>query len=78
MLPATTQLEQVDLHKPYGHRHLQYNHAAIAPLGEAKSNWDVMRLLAAGMGYDEPWLQQTAEEALAEVLDATRAKNPAA
>src|SRR5215213_8454899 len=56
VLPATTQLEQVDLHKPYGQRNLQYNHAAIAPLGEAKSNWDVSRLLARAMGYDEPWL----------------------
>jgi anaerobic selenocysteine-containing dehydrogenase len=76
VLPATSQLEQTDLHKAYGHRYLQYNHAAIAPLGEAKSNWDVMRLLAAGMGYDEPWLHQCAEEAIAEVLNATRARNP--
>ena len=65
MLPATTQLEQVDLHKPYGHRHLQYNHAAIAPLGEAKSNWDVMRLLARAMGYDEPWLHDEPEDGAA-------------
>ena len=50
VLPATSQLEQIDLHKAYGHRYLQYNHAAIAPLGEAKSNWDVMRLLARGDG----------------------------
>jgi anaerobic selenocysteine-containing dehydrogenase len=77
VLPATSQLEHVDLHKPYGHRNLQYNAAAIAPLGEAKSNWDVMRLLAAAMGYDEPWLKQTAEELIAEVLDATRETNPA-
>jgi anaerobic selenocysteine-containing dehydrogenase len=76
VLPATSQLEHVDLHRPYGHRSLQYNHAAIAPRGEAKCNWDVMRLLAAGMGYDEPWLKQTAEEVLAEVIDATRAKSP--
>lgn len=76
VLPATTQLEQTDLHKPYGHRHLQYNHQAIPPLGEAKSNWTVMRLLATAMGYREPWLQQTPEEVIAEVLDATRAKNP--
>src|SRR5437868_15116456 len=62
VLPATTQLEQVDLHRPSGHRHLQYNQAAIAPLGEATSNWDVMRLLAAGMGYTEPWLRQEADE----------------
>ncbi len=75
VLPATSQLEQVDLHKAYGQRFLQYNNAAIPPLGEAKSNWDVMRLLAAGMGYNEPWFQQSAEEAIAEVLDATRAHN---
>ncbi len=76
VLPATSQLEHVDVHKAYGHRNLQYNHAAIAPLGEAKSNWDVMRLLAKGMGYTDPWLQQEADEVLAEVLDATRAHNP--
>ncbi len=76
VLPATSQLEQTDLHKPYGHCNLQYNAQAIAPLGEAKSNWDVMRLLAAGLGYDEPWLRQSAEEVIGEVLDATRATNP--
>ena len=76
VLPATSQLEQTDLHKAYGHRNLQYNEAAIAPLGEAKSNWEVMRLLAAAMGYDEPWLYQSEDEVIAEVLDATRATNP--
>ncbi|HEU0113860.1 MAG TPA: molybdopterin oxidoreductase family protein, partial [Thermomicrobiales bacterium] len=76
VLPATSQLEQVDLHKPYGHRALQYNHAAIAPLAQAKSNWDVMRLLAAALGYDEPWLRQSADEAIAEVLEATRRRTP--
>lgn len=76
VLPATSQLEHVDLHRPYGHRNLQYNHAAIAPLGESKSNWEVSRLLARAMGYDEPWLHESAEEAIRGVLDATRAKNP--
>ncbi len=71
VLPATSQLEQVDLHKPYGHRHLQYNAQAIVPLGESKSNWDVMRLLAAPMGYDEPWLKQEPDEIIAEILAAT-------
>jgi anaerobic selenocysteine-containing dehydrogenase len=76
VLPATSQLEQVDLHKPYGHRNLQYNHAAIAPLGEAKSNWDVTRLLARALGYHEPWLHESAEDAIRGVLDATRARSP--
>jgi anaerobic selenocysteine-containing dehydrogenase len=68
VLPATSQLEQVDLHEAYGHRFLQYNAAAIPPLGEAKSNWDVMRLLAEAMGYREPWLRQSAEEIIAELV----------
>ncbi len=75
VLPATSQLEHLDLHKPYGQRNLQYNAPAIAPLGESKSNWDVIRLLAAALGYDEHWLKQSGEEVIAEVLDATRARN---
>jgi anaerobic selenocysteine-containing dehydrogenase len=69
VLPATSQLEQVDLHEAYGHRFLQYNAAAIEPLGEAKSNWDVMRLLAKAMGYQESWLRQTADEIIAELVE---------
>lgn len=76
VLPATTQLEHIDLHKAYGHRCLQYNHPAIPPPGECKSNWDVMRLLARALGYTEPWLHEDAEQAICGVLDATRARNP--
>lgn len=76
VLPATSQLEHTDLHKAYGQTFLTYNAPAIEPLGEARSNWDVMRSLAAGMGYDEPWLRQEADEVIAEILDATRATNP--
>ncbi|MDQ4044740.1 MAG: molybdopterin oxidoreductase family protein [Chloroflexota bacterium] len=76
VLPATSQLEQVDLHKPYGHNHLQYNAQAIAPLGESRSNWDVMRALAEHMGYDEPWLRQEPNDIIDEVLAATVRTNP--
>jgi anaerobic selenocysteine-containing dehydrogenase len=76
LLPATSQLEQVDLHKPYGHLSLQYNMPAIAPLGEARSNWDVMRALAAAMGFQESWLQDDADTVIREVLTATAAHNP--
>src|SRR5260370_41575487 len=75
-LPATSQLEHVDLHKAYGHRNLQFNAPAIAPLGEAKSNWDVIRLLAEALGYDELWLRQSGEGALAESFAASQATNP--
>jgi len=72
VLPATSQLEHVDLHKAYGQLTLQYNAPAIPPLEECKSNWEVMRRLAAGMGYNDAWLQQDADEIIAEVLETTR------
>ncbi len=75
ILPATSQLEQVDLHKPYGHLTLQYNTPAIAPQGEARSNWDVIRTLAAAMGFEESWLQDDANAVIHEVLTATAARN---
>jgi anaerobic selenocysteine-containing dehydrogenase len=77
VLPATSQLEQADLHKAYGHTHLTYNTPAIAPLGECKSNWELMRLLAAALGFSDPWLQHSEDEAIAEILTATAANNPA-
>ena len=75
LLPATSQLEHVDLHKPYGHLSLQYNMLAIPPQGETRSNWDVMRALAAGMGFDEPWLQEDANEVIRGILNATAQHN---
>ncbi|QBD82307.1 molybdopterin oxidoreductase family protein [Ktedonosporobacter rubrisoli] len=76
VLPATSQLEQVDIHKPYGHLSLQYNTPAIAPLGEARSNWNVMRTLAAAMGFTEQWLQDDADTVIREMLEASRPANP--
>ncbi len=76
LLPATSQLEHVDLHKPYGHLSLQYNMPAIAPQGEARSNWDVMRCLSSAMGFNEPWLQQDAHEVIREIIAATAQQQP--
>jgi anaerobic selenocysteine-containing dehydrogenase len=77
VLPATSQLEQTDLHKSYGTARLTYNAPAIAPLGECKSNWEVMGRLAAALGFREPWLHQTPDEVIDEVLTATAEHNPA-
>jgi anaerobic selenocysteine-containing dehydrogenase len=76
VLPATSQLEQVDLHMPYGHLSLQYNTPAIAPLGEARSNWDVIRALAEAMGFTESWLRDDADTVIREILETTAAHEP--
>jgi molybdopterin guanine dinucleotide-containing S/N-oxide reductase-like protein len=62
VLPATTQLEQFDVHKAYGHIYVLANNPAIAPLGEAKPNSEVFRLLAGRMGFDDPCFSESDEE----------------
>ena len=62
VLPATTQLEHTDIHSSYGHLYALANNAAIAPLGEAKPNTEVFRLLAARMGFDEPCFRESDED----------------
>ncbi|MBX9681887.1 MAG: molybdopterin oxidoreductase family protein [Gemmataceae bacterium] len=64
VLPATTQLEHFDIHSSYGHLYVQSNEPAIAPLGEAKPNNEVFRLLARAMGMDAE-LFDASDEALA-------------
>ncbi|MGE5668497.1 MAG: molybdopterin-dependent oxidoreductase, partial [Betaproteobacteria bacterium] len=54
LLPATTQLEQTDVHSSYGHLYALANNPAIAPLAEALPNTEVFRRLAARMGFSEP------------------------
>ncbi len=54
VLPATTQLEHLDVHFSYGHTDVLLNEPAIAPLGQAKANTQIFRELAARMGYTEP------------------------
>ena len=62
VLPATTQLEQFDVHKAYGHMYVLANNPAIAPIGEAKPNSEVFRLLAERMGFADPCFQDSDEE----------------
>ena len=54
ILPATTQLEHWDIHSAYGHTDVLLNRPAIAPVGQAKTNTQIFRELAAHMGFDEP------------------------
>ncbi len=54
VLPATTQLEHWDAHMSYGHTYAMLNRPAITPVGQAKSNAEIFRLLALRMGYTEP------------------------
>ena len=71
ILPATSQLEHLDLHKAYGNYYVQLNTPAIAPLGESKANTEVFRLLAARMGFTEPCFSDTDDDLIEQALDST-------
>jgi anaerobic selenocysteine-containing dehydrogenase len=68
LLPATTQLEHLDIHRAYGHTYSMLNTPAIEPLGESKPNTEVFRLLAARMGFDEPAFKDTDDELVRQAL----------
>lgn len=68
VLPATSQFEHWDLHKAYGHLYTSLNRPAMAPVGEAKSNWEVMQLLAGRLGYMEAAFRESAEEIIQDLL----------
>ncbi len=69
LLPATTQLEQFDLHKSYGHLYMLANNKAIEPLAEAKPNTEVFRLLAEKMGFKEECFKDSDEDIAAQALE---------
>lgn len=68
VLPATTQIEADDIVFSWGSLWVSYNNAAIAPMGEAVSNTEFFRRLAAAMGYTEPALFDDDETIMREAL----------
>ncbi len=69
VLPATTFLEHKELMGAYGHYIVQISDAAIAPLGEARTNVWMFAQLAQRMGFTEPVFQDSEDELIAQALD---------
>ena len=69
LLPSTTFLEHTDLYFAYGHHYLQLARPALAAPGEARSNVEVFRLLAARMGFDDPCFQDSEDDMIRTLLD---------
>src|SRR5262249_54211267 len=68
VLPATSQLEHLDIHSAYGHHDVMLNTPAIAPRGECRSNNDVFRALARRLEF-EPGLFPGDDVLISEALD---------
>ncbi|HEX2502215.1 MAG TPA: molybdopterin oxidoreductase family protein [Methylomirabilota bacterium] len=75
LLPATTSMEHEDVYRSFGHLYLQLAEPVIAPLGDARTNWEVFRRLARAMGLPS----RHYETPLPELIDAhLRAAGPVA
>jgi anaerobic selenocysteine-containing dehydrogenase len=68
VLPATTQIEHLDLIHSWGHTYLTLNQPAIPPRGEALPNTEVFRRLAGRLGLEEPYLHESDEELIRSAL----------
>jgi anaerobic selenocysteine-containing dehydrogenase len=70
LLPVTTFLEHTDLYTAYGHYYLQLARPALPASGEARSNVEIFRLLAARMGFDDACFGETEDQMIRTALDA--------
>ncbi len=68
VLPATSQIEHLDLSPAWGHLYLALNRPAIAPCGESLSNTELFRRLARALGRTEAWLFESDESMLRAAL----------
>jgi anaerobic selenocysteine-containing dehydrogenase len=64
VLPATTQLEHLDVHRSYGHTYALINHPAVEPVGESRPNTEIFRGLARRLGFTDPCFSDS-DEAIA-------------
>jgi anaerobic selenocysteine-containing dehydrogenase len=72
VLPATTQLEHWDAHGTYGHIYAMLNRPAIPPVGEARSNAEIFRQLAARFGFDDACFSDSDETMALGAFDPSR------
>ena len=69
LLPAAMGAENRDIILSWGHLYLTYNEKCIEPPGEAKSNYDIFRILAKKMGYKEEQFSWSDDECLENYID---------
>ena len=74
VLPATTYLETEDFYRSYGSYYMQYGQRAVAPLGEARSNFEVAQALAARLGVTDPVFRMTPAAIVGELFQGASGK----
>ena len=68
ILPATTQLEHLDVLFSWGHHYVTWNEPAIEPVGESQPNTEIFRRLAERLGLDDPCFRETDAQLVDQLL----------
>lgn len=71
LLPATSSYENTDFYTSYWHNYIQLQKPVMKPYGEAKSNTNLFRLLAEGMGFEEEALKESDEDMIRGAIENT-------
>jgi anaerobic selenocysteine-containing dehydrogenase len=74
VLPAATYLETEDLYRAYGTYYLQYAPPAVAPQGEAWSNFRLAQTLAQRLGLEDPVFRMRQSDIVAKMLWGSRGR----
>jgi anaerobic selenocysteine-containing dehydrogenase len=68
VLPATTSMEHEDLYRSFGQLYVQLAEPVVPPVGEARSNWETLGMLARALGVAESHYARTPGEVIRELL----------
>ncbi|MFE4130747.1 molybdopterin oxidoreductase family protein [Peribacillus sp. YIM B13482] len=69
VLPATSSYETEDFYNSYWHNYVQIQKPVVNTYGESKSNVELFKLLAVGMGFEEQAFRDSEEEMIRQALD---------
>jgi len=69
VLPATSSYETEDFYNSYWHNYVQLQKPVVEKYGESKSNVELFKLLAVGMGFGEQAFRDSEEDMIRQALN---------
>ena len=68
ILPATTSVEHDDIYNSYGHYTIGTGYKLIGPIGESRSNWQVIAELAKRMGLEDDFFDLSEKDLIEQIV----------
>ena len=68
VLPATTSVEHDDIYNSYGHYTIGTGYKLIDPIGESRSNWQVISELAKRMGVEDGFFNLSERDLIEQIV----------